>query len=58
MKDNDLSTMMSESQYSIFFKSYMSGTTTDYANNLSKFTAQMEFTAMKLKRFARKLFKL
>jgi hypothetical protein len=40
--------MTSESQYSRIYKLYISGATTDYANNLSRFTAQMEFTVMKL----------
>ena len=40
--------MTSESYYSRF-KSYISGASTDYANDLSRFTAQMEFTVMKLK---------
>jgi len=39
--------MTSESYYGRF-KLYISGATTDYANNLSRFTAQMEFTAIKL----------
>jgi len=48
MKQNNSSTMTSESYYSRF-KSHICGATTDYANNLSRFTAQTELTVMKLK---------